>query len=129
MDKKIILGVIISLLIFCGCDSENNEQDVEYKEISAEEVHEILDEDILIIDVRTKEEYVKSHIKNSMNIFVDNISMITHYNIPKDRKIIVYCNSGTKSYTAANALIALGYSNVYDMEGIEEWDYDLESNN
>ncbi|MDN5322530.1 MAG: phage shock protein [Clostridia bacterium] len=44
----------------------------------------------------------------------------------KDTKIFVYCRSGNRSKTASELLIKLGYTNVYDMGGINDWPYETE---
>jgi rhodanese-related sulfurtransferase len=44
----------------------------------------------------------------------------------KDTKLFVYCRSGNRSKTASELLIKLGYTNVYDMGGINDWPYETE---
>jgi phage shock protein E len=63
----------------------------------------------IIIDVRTKEEYNKSHIPNAINIPYDSIDT---YKAAKDTKIILYCNTGRRAKIARDTLIKLGYTNV-----------------
>lgn len=43
----------------------------------------------------------------------------------KDSKILVYCRSGNRSATAAKILISMGYTNVYDFGGINDWAYEV----
>lgn len=95
--------------------------------ISVREVKDLVDnldeeENVVIIDVRTVEEYKEGHIAGSINLPLDIISNI---DVSKDKKIIVYCRSGRRSNLAAIELIGLGYENVYDMGGINDWPYDL----
>jgi rhodanese-related sulfurtransferase len=63
----------------------------------------------VIIDVRTKEEYNKRHIPESINIPYNIIDTIK---VPKDTKIILYCNTGRRANISKNTLINLGYTNV-----------------
>ena len=44
----------------------------------------------------------------------------------KDAEILVYCRSGRRSKEAAKKLAALGYTNVYDFGGINDWPFDTE---
>lgn len=125
--KKIVLLILICMFI-TGCGSDSGMSSNSINAISVEEVKSIVDsfndqENVVIIDVRTNEEYKEGHIKNSINIPVDNIEKI---NYRKDTKIILYCRSGNRSNQAALKLKNLGYENIYDMGGINYWTYDLE---
>lgn len=42
----------------------------------------------------------------------------------KEKKILVYCRSGSRSRGAAKVLIDMGYTNVHDFGGIMSWTYD-----
>lgn len=125
----IILFIIITLTItITGCTSmEKNKTGTEtaYKKISAEEAKAIIDsEDVIILDVRTQEEYNEGHIENSVLLPVNDIADKAEEKLPdKDAKILVYCRSGNRSATAAKQLIKMGYTNVYDFGGINSWPY------
>ena len=54
------------------------------------------------------------HIKDAINIPLDNISKIEY---DKDTKIILYCASGIRSTEAAKKLSDLGYTNIYNLDG------------
>lgn len=104
--KKIVL-IIIAILL-CGCSSQF---------LSNEELNEIIKKDnYTIIDVRTKEEYEESHIKDSINIPYDEITEDS--NIDKNKTILVYCRSGKRSNMAYQTLKDLGYK-VYDLGSID----------
>jgi len=82
-----------------------------------------LNEDFIIIDVRTSGEYVTGHIENAINIdyygndFADNIR-----ELDKEKKYMVYCHSGGRSEGAFNQMNASGFSEVYNMlGGITQW--------
>lgn len=125
--KKILFLMVMCLLI-TGCGSDNKMSSNSINKISVDEVKSLVDnfndqDNLVIIDVRTNEEYKEGHIKNSINIPVDNIEKI---NYRKDTKIVLYCRSGNRSNQAALKLKNLGYENIYDMGGINYWTYDLE---
>lgn len=121
MKKFLIILLIISMT---ACQEKKT---VAPKNISNEAVNNISMDDKIkhtyILDVRSKEEYESGHIKNSLNIPLSEIANIT---FPKDSKIIVYCRSGTRSSKATSTLIELGYQKVYDMGGLDNWEYELE---
>lgn len=135
--KKIFILLIIMTLLFTGCSSTEGknkeivkEKEIEVVTISKDEVKEIIDNyidypDVDIVDVRTEEEYDEGHIAGSINIPLQHLDEI---HISTERQIIVYCNSGYQSNEAAKRLIELGYKDVKDMGGINDWEYDLESN-
>ena len=102
---------------------------VRYKKISAEEAKKIIDEEEpIILDVRTREEYEEVHIPNSILIPDFEIEKLAPVKIEdKNAKILLYCRSGRRSELAAKKLIDLGYTNVYDFGGIIDWDYEVAS--
>ncbi len=70
---------------------------------------------VFLIDVRTQNEYEFMHIKNAVNIPVDEIkTRITE--VPSDKDIMVYCASGSRSKNAICILNSLGYNNIYIWE-------------
>ena len=74
----------------------------------------------LLVDVRTKAEYVTGHVPTAINVPVDVIGLEP----PTDDKkalIIVYCRSGNRSATAQKLLQGLGYANVVDFGAVSRW--------
>lgn len=73
---------------------------------------------ILLVDVRTPQEYEAGHLENAQNInwfdadFEDKFSSIA-----KDKTIYVYCKVGGRSAKAQEKLLSLGYTNVINLEG------------
>ena len=119
--KKKIFGLImmIGLITGCGSKSINNL-------ITSKEAKKMYDNGAIIIDVRTIEEYNEKHIKGAINIPLDEIEYNIKSEIPSlDTKIIVYCRSGNRSNMARNTLLKIGYTNVYDLGGIDNWTYDF----
>ena len=99
-----------------------------YKKISAADAKARMDsgDEIIILDVRTKEEYDAGHIKGA--ILVPNETIIDEQPelLPDlDAEILVYCRSGNRSAQAANKLLAIGYTYVVDFGGIIDWPYDV----
>lgn len=96
-----------------------------YKKISATEAKALIDGgNVIILDVRTQEEFNQGHIKDATLLPVDDIGAKAATILPdKDAKILVYCRSGNRSATAAKELIAMGYTDVLDFGGINAWTY------
>ena len=101
----------------------------EYKKITAEEAKERMDkgDEIIILDVRTEEEYREGHIPGAIVIPNETISSEPLKELPDlEQEILVYCRSGNRSAQAAKKLIEAGYTQVYDFGGITDWPYDTE---
>ena len=101
---------------------------VEYKKISAADAKARMDsgDKIIILDVRTQEEYDAGHIAGAILIPNETISDKQPELLPDlNAEILVYCRSGNRSAQAANKLIAIGYTNVADFGGIIDWPYDV----
>jgi len=124
--KKIILFLFICCLI-CGCGNSSVENEKrEITSITTDSVYTMIDRDnVHIIDVREEYEYNAGHIENAINISVNDINKINKDSISLNDVVIVYCQSGNRSRKAAQVLIDLGYQNVYDMGGVNSWDYGL----
>ena len=125
---KRLFCVLIIVFVFClGCSNSSSlkESDNEILSIDVETVYSMLDDDIYILDVREAYEYSSGHIKKSYNVPLSEIENIDKHWITSDSMIIVYCHSGNRSRKAAQKLVDMGYTNVYDMGGIIDWNYEL----
>ena len=71
--------------------------------------------DVLLIDVRTANEYDLMHIKNAINIPVNEIEQRI-FQVDSTHPLMVYCSSGARSKTAIQILNNLGYNNIYIWE-------------
>jgi len=82
------------------------------------------DENSVILDVRTPEEYEEEHIPNSLLIdikesqnFVDKVKQLD-----KSKSYYVYCRSGGRSAMACSIMEQMGFEDVSNLEGgITEW--------
>lgn len=133
----IAAGIMAAALSACGQDKTSQDtksakedtMKTEYKKITAEEAKERMDKDdkIIILDVRTEEEYREGHIPGAIVIPNETISSEPLKELPDlDQEILVYCRSGNRSAQAAKKLIEAGYTQVYDFGGINDWPYDTE---
>jgi len=76
---------------------------------------------IFIVDARDALQYSREHIPGAVNIEWRQ-SVARRTELPKDRMVVMYCNSGSLSAQAVFALRLLGYDNVKVLQdGIEGW--------
>jgi len=97
-----------------------------YHKITAEKANEMMDsgEPYVLLDVRTEAEYVTKRISGALLIPDTAISERATAELPnKFARILVYCRSGRRSARAANMLVRMGYKQVYDFGGINDWPY------
>ena len=131
---KILLKGLIIMIIFsltaCGAAEDNATEPAEitYEQISAEEAKALMDteEDYVIIDARTYDEYKEGHIPGAILIPEYEIADRAEDELPhKDQLILVYCRSGRRSKIASAELVKLGYTNVKEFGGIIDWTYEI----
>ena len=76
-------------------------------------LQEVISNGAVILDVRTKLEYQSGHLKNSINIPVDNLSQNIK-KLNKNKPIITCCASGARSASARRILKSNGFEQVYN---------------
>jgi rhodanese-related sulfurtransferase len=109
---KKVLSTLIVLLILMSCGQQQKQMPIVQWDGTA------LQEDVLLVDVRTPAEYQKGHLDGAVNIdflapgFADQWK-----GIDTDRTIYVYCKVGGRSAKAAKLLDSLGYQSVVDLTG------------
>lgn len=123
--KKIVI-VFICLLLLVGCSKSssvkiNSGGNSVTKNSALEEV--LKNNNYIVVDVRTKEEYDTGHVVNSVNIPVDSID--ENIELEKGKTILVYCKSGKRSAQATSKLKKLGY-NVIDLGAYDDVTLDKE---
>ena len=118
--KKIIPFLMALLLAGCGAQSEEST----YRQVNAEEAAIMMEEEssYIILDVRTAEEYSEKHIPGAINIPNETIGTEDIPELPdKEQLILVYCRSGNRSKQASEKLVKLGYTNIVEFGGINDW--------
>lgn len=99
-------------------------------QISDQDLKKLIDNNVslLLIDVRTPEEYMEGHIPKSKNIPLQEFEdIIKNMNLKLNTLIIVYCKSGIRAAKAYNILKKFGFKKVYNLGGIYNWHYKLEN--
>ncbi len=111
-------------------DGSQTESAGSYLRISQEEAARIMSEDpgVVILDVRTKEEFGEGHIKGAICVPNEAIGDTAPEELPdKTQTILVYCRSGRRSKLAAQKLADLGYTDIREFGGIITWTGDIVS--
>lgn len=119
---KKIIPFLMALLLLAGCGAQSEEST--YRQINAEEAVTLMEKEssYIILDVRTAEEYREKHIPGAINIPNEIIGTDDIPELPdKDQLILVYCRSGNRSKQASDKLVKLGYTNIVEFGGINDW--------
>lgn len=117
--KKIIIILSISFL-FLACSNKG------YKNVNIEKAIKLVNSstNIVILDVRTREEYLSGNIPNAINIdvlsqdFKSKIDMLD-----KNKEYLIYCRSGNRSSIASSIMSTNGFINIYNLENIGYQDF------
>ena len=119
---KRILPFILAALLLAGCTVPAEE--ATYRQINMDEAITMMEEEsgYIILDVRTPEEFAEKHIPGALNIPNETIGTEEIPELPnKEQLILVYCRSGNRSKQASEKLVALGYTNIVEFGGINDW--------
>ena len=80
-----------------------------------------------MVDVRTPVEYAEERIPGSLLIPLQTLEEEAPQHLTdKETPVFIYCRSGQRSLEAAEILVELRYTNVYDLGGIIDGPYDVE---
>lgn len=124
------LVLLIVIMIFASRGGNNP---AGIQNVTVEEAKKMVEKgDVFILDVRTPSEFNSSHIEGATlipvtnsggsNLSPDQLLESRINEVPKDKKILVYCRSGHRSSSASKILVNAGYSQIYNMEGgINAW--------
>lgn len=119
---KKILPIFLVALLLAGCAAPAEE--ISYRQISMTDAVTLMEEETgyIILDVRTPEEFAEKHIPGAINVANETIGTDEIPELPdKDQLILVYCRSGNRSKQASEKLVALGYTNIVEFGGINDW--------
>jgi len=122
MKKLITLSVTLLLLLAACATAPQNWQTInaaQAQAIMAETEHFVL------LDVRTQAEFNQSHIPGATLLPYNEVHTRAHELPDTNTVILLYCQSGRRSAIAAAALAGLGFTNIYDFGGINNWPFEI----
>ncbi len=113
--------IFVMLLTSCGVSSEG------YSNVTAEEAKQLIDnKEVVVLDVRTPEEFEEGHIPNSILVPVQKLEFRLN-ELGKEEHYLVVCRSGNRSTQAGEILINNKFTNIYNMTGgMNNWPYEIE---
>ena len=103
--------------------SQSLTQKSEYGDVTVERASDLMDSkpELVVLDVRTQEEYDDEHIEGAILIPVQELEERID-ELSKDDELLVYCRTGNRSGTAVSILQGNGFQKIYHMsKGITEW--------
>ncbi|MEI0797436.1 rhodanese-like domain-containing protein [Brachyspira intermedia] len=120
--KKILLYFIISvsLLFIFSCSKKP------YDNINLKKALDLMSKstNLVLLDVRTPEEYMGGSAPNSINIDVLNTDFKSKIDLlDKNKEYIVYCRSGNRSAIASSIMATNGFLHVYNLQNISYVDF------
>lgn len=118
----VVLMVVAGAAIFLATRTANAPAATAAQALSPAQYQTQFSSDVphLLLDVRTPEEFAEGYIPGAVNISVQTLEGRMS-EVPRDVPVVVYCRSGNRSATAAQMLIDAGYTQVYDLGGIQDW--------
>lgn len=110
----IALGIIALMLLY----SYVGDRFLGYKQVSPEEATRIYNQGALVIDVRSDAEYKTGFIGEARHIPVSELkAKLSSLSGHKNKNVLLYCQSGARSGSAANTLVKEGFTNVFNLRG------------
>ena len=128
--EYLVGGTALIWIMFVGlvalCCSNEETVNETATSVSPQELVQMMDanEDILILDVRTAEEYAVGHIAGSVNIPHREISYrLGELEEYRNKPVVVYCVVGGRAGLAEGTLREAGFTNLLDLTGhMTAWD-------
>ena len=125
---KRLLPFILSLMLLSSCRAPGS-LSRGYRQISMDEAVKMMkdEKNYIILDVRRPDEYSEGHIPGAINVPNEEIGTTDIAELPnKSQLILVYCRSGRRSKDASEKLVKLGYTNIVEFGGINDWTGEIE---
>lgn len=121
--KYILMIALVIGGLFMFMQNGNANQTMKYEELQNKLNAQ---ENFVLLDVRTQEEFDAGHIASAILLPYDEIALKAATVLPeKEKEIVLYCRSGRRSAIAKKALVELGYKDVEDFGGINRWKGEL----
>ena len=112
MKRFLLMSIFTAIMALMGCKANSTEK-ATFNSVDVPEFEKaIADTGVVVLDVRTAEEYADGHLAGAINIDVlnDDFEKNVKQSIPTGKKVALYCRSGRRSKKAASIMAADGYS-------------------
>ena len=122
-----LLPFVLSLMLLSSCKTSGSSS-LGYRQISMNEAVKMMkdEKNYIILDARRPDEYAEGHIPGAINIPNEEIGTEEIPELPdKSQLILVYCRSGKRSKEASEKLIKLGYTNIVEFGGIQDYEGEI----
>ncbi|HZW02669.1 MAG TPA: rhodanese-like domain-containing protein [Anaerolineaceae bacterium] len=122
MKVRWIWLVILLALALAGCGGENTDTEGGYRNISVDDLDAMLaDKDFVLVNTHIP--FEGDIPGTDLSIPYNEIGQRLDELPAKDAAIVLYCRSGNMSTTAAERLVELGYTNLYELDGgFDAWE-------
>ena len=120
---KKLLPILALFLVFALTACSN----AGYRNVTSEEAKELIDKKkVVVLDVRTVEEFQAGHIPGATLIPVQELE-VRMGELEKDQPYLVVCRSGNRSVQASEILTGKGFTKINNLtEGMNAWPYEIE---
>ena len=122
INKFFVLSLfIISTLLFASCSNRG------YKDINLKNAIKNINNstNLIMLDVRTAEEYSSGNIPNSINIDVLSPDFKSKIELlDKNKEYLVYCRSGNRSAIASSIMATNGFIKIYNLNNVNYSDFE-----
>ena len=117
-NSSLIVYILAFLIIGCGSSPQMGSKDID-----AQDLKTLIEEKIVLIDVRTPNEFQQGRIQGATLIDFRNkdfMNMISK--LDREKPVAIYCATGGRSTRAAQAFKELGFKTIYNYTGgFNDW--------
>ena len=104
------VGVIVAFLVF-----------KKMGQVKPADAHRMVKEGAKLIDVRSPGEFSSGHIPGAINVPLQDLGSQVKKLGEKDKPVVLYCASGTRSAMARSTLKGLGFTQVFNLGAMGRW--------
>ena len=125
---KLLIPMMLSAMLLSSCGAADSSS-LGYRQISMDDAIKMMkdEKNYIILDVRRPDEFAEGHIPRAINVANESIGREEIPELPdKSQLILVYCRSGRRSKEAAEKLVKLGYTNIVEFGGIQDYKGEIE---
>jgi rhodanese-related sulfurtransferase len=121
MKFKIFLNLALAFSILGACQAQSDNTSANVDVAKAQEM--MANADVVVLDVRTDDEFNSGHIENAIQIdFLSGDFDQKIADLDKEKTYLVYCHSGNRSRKAQAKMKQMGFVEVINMDGgITAW--------